>query len=188
MNTSIFSEKTMVHRFVVIMEHITDKWCPNHHAPSEYQWGKIVSKNSKESLPYLLRLDTFPRTKYTLWDIQRTYVYCPLMEWCKQSVHLTIVLVSLRLNLVATHKSWLSIWIPFYRMANGNASHVAIYATTLHLTTLPSSHEVHPERLWFMTNPRPSTSPNLWDSLNLVFGLLVSLLIIGSNSLKMTYS
>ena len=50
------SVKSMVHRFGVIMERITNKWCPNHHALSESQWGKIVSKNSKETLWFRLRL------------------------------------------------------------------------------------------------------------------------------------
>ena len=50
--------------------------------------------------------------------------------------------------------------IPLHEMANVNATHVAIFATALHSTTLPSSHQVHPELLTLRDQP-----PSLYEPL-----------------------
>ena len=62
---------------------------------------------------------------------------------CKRIMYVTLVLVPLRLNLMVTHKSWLSVWIPLYKMENGNANHIAIFATTLRLTYIYYSIPFH---------------------------------------------
>ena len=47
---------------------------------------------------------------YALQNIYWTYVYCPVMKWCKRSMHPTLCLASSRLNLMGVHQSW-PIWM-----------------------------------------------------------------------------